>query len=85
MADEKDAGTKPAKVQPETGIAMHGDYPYNRRLRAESMAKAGRKSDPDGLIEPAHIEDAAARLKREAAADKKADASDEPTPAKTAK
>lgn len=60
------------KHDPETGVAMHGDYPFNSRLRAEALATAGKAEDPNGLIPPELIVDAAGRLERAAAAAEKA-------------
>lgn len=51
--------------QDENGVFMAGDYPANHRLRAEALAKARRKSDPDGIISDDLIEQAGARLRAE--------------------
>lgn len=71
MAEPKTTETQPPKVDAETGIAMAGEggkYPLNHRLRAEALSKAGRKSDPDGLIDDALIVDAGERLAADAKA-----------------
>lgn len=64
-----------AVVVRETGVAMHGEYPLNSRLRAEALAGDGKGEDPDKLVTPELIADAADRLAREKAeADKAAKA-----------
>ena len=73
MADEKPTETAPPATDPETGVAMDGDFPHNHRLRAEALAKAGKDSDPDGLVSDDLIADASARLERNAAAMKAAE------------
>jgi hypothetical protein len=52
----------------EEGVALLNDYPVNHRLRAEAMARDGLSSDPDGMITPELITDAAERLDAEKAA-----------------
>jgi hypothetical protein len=75
MADEAAATTVPAPEavsadwQPQqtddSGVFLSGELPTNHRLRAEALAKARRKSDPDGLISDDLIADAADRLRNE--------------------
>jgi len=72
MADEPIEETAPPVIAKD-GTAMDGKFPHNHRLRAEALAKAGRKSDPDGMIEDDLIADAAARLAKLKAADEKAE------------
>jgi hypothetical protein len=55
------------KVDEKTGAPMDGQWPHNHRLRAEAMAKAGLDKDPDGMIPPALILDAAERIAAEEA------------------
>jgi hypothetical protein len=52
------------------GVALHGEYPLNSRLRAEAMADADVTTDPDGLITDELIAETRDRL----AAERKADA-----------
>lgn len=86
-ADGNPAETAPPIVAEETGVAMHGKYPLNHRLRAEALAKAGRKSDPDDLITDSVIEATRDRIdqekaaaEREAAKEKAAEAKAEDKP-----
>lgn len=52
------------------GVALHGDYPLNHRLRAEALAKDGKTTDPDNMVSDELIVDAGERMKRlEAARD----------------
>ncbi len=57
----------PPVYDTETGVAQRGAYPLNSRLRAEAIAQAGESEDPDGIVTPELIADAAIRLDREAA------------------
>jgi hypothetical protein len=66
MADETPEWTPP-QHDAATGVAMHGDYPLNTRLRAEALSDAGQHDDPDGLVSPELIRDAGARLQAERA------------------
>lgn len=74
--DTAPAAEAPKDWQPqqvdEAGVYLAGEsgLPVNHRLRAEALAKARRKSDPDGIITDELIADTADRLRaeREAAA-----------------
>jgi hypothetical protein len=44
----------PAKVD-ESGHELIGDYPASGPARALAIAKAGRKTDPDGVLSPEQI------------------------------
>lgn len=46
----------------KSGRAMLGDYPFNHRLRAEALSAAGVEKDPDGVVTPAAIVAAGARV-----------------------
>jgi len=61
-------GWSPPKAD-DNGVALHGDYPLNLRLRAEALAKDGKDSDPDDRVSPDTIAEAGARLKRAEAAE----------------
>jgi len=69
MADDAPEWSPP-KLDEKTGVALHGDYPVNSRLRAEALASDGKAEDPDGLVSRELIEDAGKRL----AADREAEA-----------
>jgi len=69
MADEPTT-TQPPALQEGTGFTMHGLYPLNHRLRAQAIAKARRKSDPDGLISDDEIAAASDQLARDREAEK---------------
>lgn len=56
---------QPQQTDTETGVFMTGDYPTNHRLRAEALARARRKTDPDGIVSPELIADTAERLRAE--------------------
>lgn len=40
----------PPPVDEETGHTLVGDYPLSGPARALALAKAGRKTDPDGIV-----------------------------------
>ena len=44
----------PAKVS-DDGHELIGDYPASGPARAVAIAKAGRKTDPDGILTPEQI------------------------------
>lgn len=64
MAENNETETAPPAMDVETGVAMDGEFPHNHRLRAEALAKAGKATDPGGLISDELIADAKARLAR---------------------
>lgn len=65
--DEKtghDVETAPPKTD-DNGVAMKGDYPVNRLLRSEALARAGKATDPDGLVADDVIASAGERIAAE--------------------
>ena len=52
----------------ETGAFLIGEYPANRRARAEALAADGKATDEAGVVSDDLIADAKDRLAREAAA-----------------
>jgi len=57
----------------EAGVAMDGDYPANHRLRAEALAADNKVEDPDNIVSPELIADAADRVEAEEKARKDAE------------
>lgn len=58
MAKAAAANTKPDWSLPkvdENGHELFGDYPVSGPARALALHKAGRKTDPDGLLTPEQI------------------------------
>lgn len=51
-----------APKRDKNGVELYGKYPVNHGLRAEALARAGKKEDPDGIIEPDLIADYAKRI-----------------------
>lgn len=45
----------PAKVDEATGHELIGDFPASGPARAIAIHKAGRKTDPDGILTPEQI------------------------------
>jgi len=72
-----DVWTPPATN--EEGHALEGEYPHNRRLRAEALAKAGKTTDPDGIVTDELIAETADRLEREDRAAEEEAAASTPT------
>jgi hypothetical protein len=66
MADEKDDLTQ-APALDDNGHELDGEHslPINHRLRAEALAKKGRKSDPGELISDELIAETRERLDAE--------------------
>lgn len=54
----KAAADKPDWSPPavnDDGHELHGDYPVSGPARALALGKAGRKTDPDGILTPEQI------------------------------
>lgn len=66
---DADRVTNGPSTEPETGVALDGDYPLNHRLRAEALAAEGKSEDPGGLVSPELIADAGERMERAKAAE----------------
>jgi hypothetical protein len=67
---------QPEQRDAETGVYTFGErgFPLAHLARAEAIAKAGLKHDPDGLVDDERIAEAVTRRKAEADAAKKATA-----------